>query len=59
MDFNDTAEEAAFRTRAREWLEANAPKRDARAQGRSDAQQMADAKAWQAKKAAAGYAQIT
>ena len=26
MDFNDTTEEAAFRSEARTWLEANAPK---------------------------------
>ena len=26
MDFNDTAEEAAYRAEARAWLEANAPK---------------------------------
>jgi alkylation response protein AidB-like acyl-CoA dehydrogenase len=57
MDFNDTPEEAAFRAAARAWLEANAP-RD-RASGRGDAEHMAAAKAWQAKKAAAGYAQIT
>jgi alkylation response protein AidB-like acyl-CoA dehydrogenase len=57
MDFNDTAEEAAFRTQAKAWLEANAPKE--RASGRGDAAHMAAAKAWQAKKAAAGYAQIT
>jgi len=57
MDFNDTPEEAAFRVKAREWLEANAPRE--RASGRGDADHMAAAKAWQAKKAAAGYAQIT
>jgi alkylation response protein AidB-like acyl-CoA dehydrogenase len=57
MDFNDTPEEAEFRTRAREWLEANAPRE--RVSGRGDADHMAAAKAWQAKKAAAGYAQIT
>ena len=57
MDFNDTPEEAAFRAEARAWLEANAPRE--RASGRGDAEHMAAAKAWQAKKAAAGYAQIT
>jgi len=57
MDFNDTPEEAAFRVKAREWLEANAPRE--RASGRGDDAHMAAAKAWQAKKAAAGYAQIT
>ena len=58
MDFNDTPEEAEFRTRAREWLEANAPRERASGRG-EDATHMAAAKAWQAKKAAAGYAQIT
>ena len=57
MDFNDSPEEAAFRAEARAWLEANAPRE--RASGRGDAEHMAAAKAWQAKKAAAGYAQIT
>jgi alkylation response protein AidB-like acyl-CoA dehydrogenase len=57
MDFNDTPEEAEFRAKARAWLEANAPRE--RASGRGDAEHMAAAKAWQAKKAAAGYAQIT
>ena len=57
MDFNDTPEEAEFRAKAKAWLEANAPKE--RASGRGDAGHMAAAKAWQAKKAAAGYAQIT
>ena len=57
MDFNDTPEEAEFRAKARAWLEANAPKE--RASGRGDEGHMAAAKAWQAKKAAAGYAQIT
>jgi alkylation response protein AidB-like acyl-CoA dehydrogenase len=61
MDFNDTPEEAAYRKQAREWLEANAPKTRA---GRSDplaegSDTLAPAKAWQAKKAAAGYACIT
>ena len=57
MDFNDTPEEAEFRAKARAWLEANAPRE--RASGRGDAEHMAAAKAWQATKAAAGYAQIT
>jgi alkylation response protein AidB-like acyl-CoA dehydrogenase len=60
MDFNDTPEEAAYRADARAWLEANAPKgapRDALAD--EDAHGLKGAKAWQAKKAAAGYACIT
>jgi alkylation response protein AidB-like acyl-CoA dehydrogenase len=58
MDFNDTPEEAEFRTKARAWLEANAQKERVGG-GRGEAEHMADAKAWQAKKASAGYAQIT
>src|ERR1700759_857490 len=60
MDFNDTPEEAAYRAEARKWLEANAPKgspRDALAD--EDAHGLTAAKAWQAKKAADGYACIT
>ncbi len=61
MDFNDTPEEAAYRAKARAWLEANAPKSrevvGGDVEGGGDA--MLASKAWQAKKAAAGYAQIT
>ena len=58
MDFNDSPEEAEFRETARAWLKANAPKAIA---GRSNrhADLLAEAKTWQAKKASAGYAQIT
>ena len=64
MDFTDSPEEAAYRARARAWLEANAPKfaRPADASGEEgevDQKDMARAKAWQAKKAEASYAQIT
>lgn len=59
MDFNDTAEEAEYRAQARAWLEANAPKGMKGASlGDEDESQLEAAKAWQAKKAAAGYAQI-
>ena len=66
MDFGDTPEEAAFRTEARAWLEANAP-----AKGSAEAfdhmstpgrnpemeRELADkARAWQAKLAAGGWA---
>ena len=61
MDFNDTPEEAAYRAQAREWLEKNAPRKSVGGDdldgGNKDT--MAASKAWQAKKAAAGYAQIT
>ena len=66
MDFNDTPEEAAFRARVRAWLEANA---DRRAEGEAsasilsmegaDQEMIARSKAWQAKKAAEGYAAIS
>jgi alkylation response protein AidB-like acyl-CoA dehydrogenase len=49
MDFNDTPEEAAYRARASTWLEANAPKKAA------VGDTLAAAKAWQTKKAAAGF----
>ena len=55
MDFNDSAEEAEYRQTARAWLEANVAEH--KAQGHAD--DMAAARAWQARKAAAGYAQIT
>jgi len=64
MDFNDTPEEAAFRAAARAWLETNAePKRpgdrdpDPLAE-RVDEATLKAAKAWQKKKADAGWACI-
>jgi alkylation response protein AidB-like acyl-CoA dehydrogenase len=63
MDFRDTPEEAVFRAQARAWLEDNAQPRhsdDERFdEGMSEEQRLAAAKAWQAKKAKAGYAAIT
>ncbi|HEY3951371.1 acyl-CoA dehydrogenase family protein [Phenylobacterium sp.] len=59
MDFNDTPEEAAFRAEARAWLEANAPKKYEAGADLEGGDSMAASKAWQAKKAAAAYAQIT
>src|SRR5947208_509154 len=59
MDFNDTPEEAAYRAEARKWLEANAPKKPIGGDPEGTGSSMAASKAWQAKKAAAGYAQIT
>ena len=58
MDFNDTPEEAAYRKQVRDWLEANAPK--TRVGGDPEGGDgLAASKAWQAKKAEAGYACIT
>src|ERR1700760_648329 len=63
MDFNDTEEEAAFRAEARAFLAANAePKAGARPvlrQSGVDAEGVARCKAWQARKADAGFAGIT
>ena len=63
MDFNDNPQEAAFRAQVRTWLEANARRRaddkqTVRAR-QDDLETLKKAKAWQAKKAAAGYAKIT
>jgi alkylation response protein AidB-like acyl-CoA dehydrogenase len=59
MDFNDSPEEAAYRQQVRTWLEANAPKRHVSADMEGDGDSMPASRAWQAKKAAAGYACIT
>jgi alkylation response protein AidB-like acyl-CoA dehydrogenase len=64
MDFTDSPEEAAYRAKARAWLEANAPKKPSTStlmgdEGELDLDDMARAKAWQARKAEGGYAQIT
>ncbi len=60
MDFNDTPEEAAYRAQVRSWLQKNAPKAGGGGMiGDEDARGLTAAKAWQAKKAADGYACIT
>jgi alkylation response protein AidB-like acyl-CoA dehydrogenase len=63
MDFDDTPEEAAFRAEARAFLNANAARKQrssgAHRYGDTDAADVARAKAWQAKKADAGFAGIT
>ena len=63
MDFNDTAEEAAFRKEVRTWLEANATRKSDDKQSfrarNDDPELLKKAKEWQDKKAKAGYARIT
>ncbi len=63
MDFEDTQEEAAFRAKARAFLEKNARKRDGAGMvyraGSEDPSFRNEAKVWQAKKSDAGYAGIT
>ncbi len=62
MDFDDTPEEAAFRAEVRNWLQRHAmPKHgkdDKFGEGLEQAAYLTAARAWQAKKAAAGYAAI-
>src|ERR1700749_3884406 len=63
MDFNDTPEEAAFRAEARAFLSANAELKAAARpvlrQSGVDAEAVKRCKAWQGKKAAAGFAGLT
>ena len=62
MDFNDTPEEAAFRAEAQAFLKANAKAKGDGPDLRkrlSGADFLKAARDWQAKKADAGYAQIT
>jgi alkylation response protein AidB-like acyl-CoA dehydrogenase len=64
MDFNDTAEEAAFRAEVRAFLDANAVRKSEsaptiRRRAVSGADELKRAKAWQARKADAGFACIT
>jgi acyl-CoA dehydrogenase len=64
MDFNDTPEEAAFRKECHDWLASNAKLKADVSEKRSSSnlsvdEHVARAKAWQAKKAEAGFAQIT
>ncbi len=62
MDFNDNSEEAAFRAEVKSWLAKNAPKfaqkgSNVRREDES-AEDIAEAKEWQALKADSGYAFI-
>ncbi|MDY0065828.1 MAG: acyl-CoA dehydrogenase, partial [Steroidobacteraceae bacterium] len=62
MNFDDSPEEAAFRAECRAWLDANAKLKssDSASQiaGASPEERIAAARAWQARKAAAGFAAI-
>ena len=60
MDFSDSPEEAAYRAKVQAWLAANAPKEGfSNTAGMTIPEEIARARAWQTKKAAAGFAQIT
>jgi len=64
MNFDDTPQEAAFRAEARQWIDANAPKQFEAELSRSSLGRIKlknddiveVGKAWQKKKAAAGWA---
>lgn len=58
MDFADTAEQATYRKEVQRWIAANRIVQAATGRERSDPGFIADAKAWQALKAANGYAAI-
>lgn len=58
MDFSDTPQEARYRSAVRAWLDQNAPK-ERRDFAMESTHSVPESKAWQAKKAAAGYACIT
>lgn len=63
MDFDDAPHEAEFRARVRAWLSSNAEpchaSDDRTLRSRSDAELVAMAKAWQKKKALAGFAGLS
>ncbi len=63
MDFTDTPEEAQFRQEARDWLDVNAPRGTDTTNkftvgGGDEVAALRDAKAWQGKKADAGWVGI-
>lgn len=60
MDFEDTPEQATFRSSVRKWLDANATRRtDQLYQGMEGEEAFLEAKEWYRKKSEAGFACIT
>ncbi len=59
MDFNDSPEEAAFRAEAHAWLEKTLGPPASRASMRTEGDAIAASKAYQAKKAEAGFVGLT
>ncbi len=60
MDFEDTPDQAEFRSKARAWLDANAQRRnDKLLRGMEGEAAFLEAKEWYAKKAQAGFACLT
>ena len=61
MDFNDTSEQAKFRAKCREWLEANAELKENKSNAHADSSledHLKVAKEWQQKKYDAGWAML-
>jgi alkylation response protein AidB-like acyl-CoA dehydrogenase len=59
MDFEDSPDDAAYRRGVRSWIASNAPSRPkVRGAPVASPEELGDARAWQAAKAGAGYAQI-
>ena len=59
MDFNDTAEEAAYRQKVRAWIKENTKEYEGQPAPTSNDEFVARQKSWQKKKYDAGYAGIT
>jgi alkylation response protein AidB-like acyl-CoA dehydrogenase len=59
MNFSDSPSEATYRARVREWLARHAPAHSGLPSHVPEADRLAAARAWQAQKAAAGFAQVS
>jgi alkylation response protein AidB-like acyl-CoA dehydrogenase len=60
MDFNDTPDDAAYRAKARAWLDANAPEFSGpHGELQPGSESLRVARAWHVRKAEAGYVAIT
>jgi alkylation response protein AidB-like acyl-CoA dehydrogenase len=59
MDFQDSPDEAAYRAQVRRWLDAHVPHLDGAWEQTDEDARLQAARAWQAVKAAAGYACVS
>ena len=59
MDFQDSPAEAEYRAQVRRWLDAHVPRRDGSWKQMDERARLEAARAWQAVKAAAGYARVS
>jgi alkylation response protein AidB-like acyl-CoA dehydrogenase len=58
LNFNDSPQDSVYRATVREWLADHAPRHTV-SRGAPEAERLAIARAWQACKAAAGYARVS